>query len=203
MPLFNLIELPFCKAILVDDWNAPPHRYFLAHDSRDDQAHAIGLPVVDEFCSFSSPIFFADPVALGKIYNAGLTLCVQRDPESDIDQGWPPLCIGTSGLESEVPADFEARLLGAIQSGGSKPQIEPTKVADYELESIQIGQIRVFATNAPLLPVQLRRICRRTSNPFSIAFSTANRIVRQKNGEPVPLSAVSEKILSEILKALS
>src|SRR5262249_45310973 len=112
-------------------------------------------------------------------------------------------CIGTSSLEPELPSDFEARLLGAIHSGGSKPQVESAKVGDYEFESIQVGQIRVFATNAPLLPVQLRRLCRRSAAAFSLAFSTANRLTRQKNGQPIPISAISEKILSEIVKALS
>jgi hypothetical protein len=203
LPLFSLIELPFCKAILVDDWNSPRHRYFLAYANRDDFTHALGLPVVDEYCTFSSPIFFAAPTALGKIYNAGLTLCAKRSPDSDIDQGWPPLCIGTSDLESELPADFEAKLLGAIQSRNGKPHSEPAKVGDYEFETIQVGQILVFATNAPLLPGQLRRVCQRMDPPFSIAFSIANRITRQKNGQPLQMSAVSEKILSEILKVLS
>lgn len=203
MPLFNLIETDFCNAILIEEWNAPAHRYFIAYHARGDYKHVLGLPVIDEFATFSSPIFITNPAWLGKIYNAGLSLCGKRNPDSDIDGGWPPLCVGAEGFKTDLPADYETKLIAAIEAGKGSSRPEPRKVEDHNFDSIQIGQIQVIATDAPLLPTQLHRICQNSNAPFSLAFSTANRLTRQKNGQPIPISAVSEKILSEILKALS
>lgn len=197
MPLFDLIELPFCKVVRIETWNAKPHRYFLAYHSRNGFSHALGLPVVDEFATFSSPIFFTPIPFLGKIYNAGITLGHKRNSEMDIDTGWPPLCIGANLPAAELPADFEEQLLEAIRSNPGSP-VPMQSVGDHQVQFIAIGETSVFATDAPLLPIQLRRICRVADTPFSIAFSTGNRLTPQEGGKPNEVRAVSEAVLTEL-----
>src|SRR5437867_3451671 len=94
MALLDYFELPFCKMLMREAWNAPAHRYFIAYSARQNFRNVLGLPVIDEFATISSPIFFAAPPMLGKIYNVGITLGHKRSPDMDIDTGWPPLCIG-------------------------------------------------------------------------------------------------------------
>ena len=195
MPLFDLIELPFCKIVRIEAWNAEPHRFFIAYNVSGEFRHVLGLPVIDEFATFSSPIFFAPIPILGKIYNAGISLGHKRSPDMDIDSGWPPLCVGTNESGLDLPADFENQLIQAIESGNGSPQ-NSEKVGDYQVQFIEIGRTAVFATDAPLLPNQLKRIA--DHRPFLLAFSTGNRVTRQKDGNPSEVRAVSEAVLAEL-----
>lgn len=198
MPLFNLIELPFCKVICLDSWNEPAHRYFIAYHVEDDFRHVLGLPVIDEFCTFSSPIFFAPIPILGKIYNAGISLGHKRDQDMSIDLGWPPLCIGYEAPSPELPVDWEARVLAEVQrTGGAGVQ----RSGEVEVQRVIVGQTEVIATNAPLLPEQLRRMCRTMSDaPFRIAFSTGNRLTRTEKGAPQTIRVSSEAVFASLLK---
>lgn len=197
MRVFDLIEVGALKAVLVEEWNAPPHRYFLAWRSLGDFRHVIGLPVVQEFATFSSPIFFSPVPLLGKIYNAGLTLGHGRSHDMDIDMGWPPLCIGVEGASPDLPENWETKLLDGIKSPAGKGNAQ--EVDGYLLQAIEAGQTSVYATNAPLLPRQLLRLCQISKLPFSVAFATGNRITRQKNATPVQLQAVSESQLQKLI----
>lgn len=197
MPLCDLIELPFCKILSIEAWNAPPHRYFIGYHSRGEFSHALGLSVIDEFATFSSPVFFAPAPILGKIYNAGITLGHKRGPDLDIDYGWPPLCIGTHEPAPELPPDFENQMMDAIQSGSGSPLPAQT-LRDFQVQFIEIGETSVLATNAPLLSGQLRRLCRLTRTPFAIAISTGNRLTRQKDGASNEVHAVSEAVLDDL-----
>jgi hypothetical protein len=197
LPLCDLIELPFCKIIRIEAWNAPPHRYFIAYHSRDEFSHVLGLSVIDEFATFSSPIFFAPAPILGKIYNVGITLGHKRGADLDIDSGWPPLCIGTNEPAPELPADFENQMMDAIKRSSGSPLPAQT-IRDFQVQFIEIGETSVFATNAPLFSGQLRRICRLTDTPFAIAISTGNRLTRQKDGNTNEVHAVSEAVLRDL-----
>lgn len=203
MHLFDLIELPFCKIILIEAWNAPAHRYFLAYRAQDSFRHVLGLAVVDEFATFSSPIFFAPAPILGKIYNAGVSLGHLRDPEMAIDTGWPPLCVCADMPASELPEKWEEKMLDALKSGrrsGHDGLLE--KVDDYSIRYVEIHGTSVYATDAPLLPKQLQRICQLSKLPFSIAFATGNRITRQhEEGTPLSIRALSEASLKRIAGA--
>lgn len=206
MPLFDWIELPFCKVIRIESWNAPAHRYFLACESDGDFNHVLGLPVAQEFATFSSPIFFAPIPILGKIYNAGLTLGYRRSPDMDLDTGWPPLCIGLDQPDPGLPQGWEDQLLGAIQTDATSAQ-ETMQIRDYQLKELMIPPgVEVFATDAPLLPSQLKRICRdllrKKECVFAIAFSTGNRLTRQENGRTNQVHAVPESVLKELRNAL-
>lgn len=201
MPFFDFIELPFCKVVRIEPWNASPHRYFVAYERRSDFNHVLGLPVVEEFATFSSPIFFAPIPILGKIYNAGITLAHRRDPEMNIDTGWPPLCIGIDESSTEMQVDWENQLLLAIQSS-TQSFPDTKKAGDYLIAHLVIDECTLIATDAPLLPRQLRRLCRRAETAIAVAFSTGNRITRQKDGNPGEFRAVSENVLATIKHAL-
>ena len=199
MPLFEVISvLPF-HAILVENWNAPAHRYFLSYRILGDFQHVLGLPVVDEFATFSTPIFFGPKSLLGRLYNLGITLGHQRNPEMPLDQGWPPICVG---LDSDQPAetDWEDRLLDAIKSrkaGPPQPENSGLKTQQH-----RIGETSICATNLPLLPRQLKRLCQLSRLPLSIAFSTGNRITGQ-DGKLLSLDVASEDNLKQLLRRFS
>jgi len=205
LPVFNLIQLPFCKVIVIDAWNAPPVRYFAAFKFRETFSHVLGLPVISEFATFSSPIFLAPKPLLGKIYNAGLSLAARRDPGMDIDVGWPPLCIGTNDTVIELPADWEQTLLQSIQSNKSDLSLKGKrfesflkKFEEFTLQYIQFDTLSVFATDAPLIPRQLRQIAELGNSPFTIAFSTGNRVTRQQKAQPMQVKVISEDALNQI-----
>jgi hypothetical protein len=205
LPVFKVLDFPYCKVIQMDPWNSPEHRYFIAYRAEGTFRQVIGLPVIDEFATFSSPIFFAPDSILGKIYNVGISLGHLRDPEMGIDLGWPPLCIGVEGLNTNIPHDFESQILNRIKqfddSDLKQNPDEKNLVEGHQLQRTRIGNVDVFATNAPLLPKQLKQICQLSSNPFSIAFSVGNRITAQENGAALTVEAVSEFSLRTILDA--
>jgi hypothetical protein len=200
LPVFNLIEFPYCKVVRIGAWNAPPHRYFLAYRAEGTFREVIGLPVVDEFATFSSPIFFTPEKILGKVYNVGITLGHQRDPEMGIDLGWPPLCVGTNDPLKELPQNWETELLNSIKDGAVKTKKEEERrVEGYLLQKSRISDIDVYATDAPLLPKQLKRISELSPKPFSIAFSTGNKVTKQQHASPFSVTALSESELGKIL----
>ncbi len=193
MQLFSVISLPPFSVILVGGWNEDAHRYFISYRVQGDFRHTIGLPVVDEFATFSTPVFFGPSSQLGKLYNLGITLGHQRNSEMPIDQGWPPICIGLPD-EDPVPADWETDLLTAIKNEKPEPVAETGAITEFT----RIGPFDIYATNAPLLPRQLRRICELSTAPLSIAFSTGNRITARK-GKVLNIDVVSESLLAELI----
>lgn len=199
MPLFEVLSVPPFTAILVEGWNAKPHRYFLAYRIRGNFRHVLGLPVVDEFATFSSPIFFGPIPLLGQLYNVGISLGHQRDSEMGLDQGWPPICVGLD-VPSPSSSDWGNELLQAIKSAsGSTPTSEGKEPI---LQHHQVGGVSVVATNAPLLPRQLLRLCELGDAPLSIAFSTANRIIAQ-DGKLLSIQVASESSLEQLLHRFS
>jgi hypothetical protein len=163
------------------------------------------LAVIDEFATFSSPIFFCPTPIIGKIYNAGISLGHKRDPEMGIDLGWPPLVIGYQTAAPELKESWEQELLAEIQKAGEqggKGAGEIITVDEYEFRKLQVGECEIFATNASLLPKQLQRIAQLSNAPFSIAFSTGNRLTSQQNAQPLVVKAASEGALIKIIDAL-
>ncbi len=194
--MYTLVELPFCKVLMVEAWNAPSGRYFLAYRALDNFRSAMGLPVIDEFATFSSPIFFCPNPILGKIYNAGITLGHHRDPEMGIDLGWPPLVIGHDASEPELPENWEEQLLVSIK----KAEVQRSGGAEaYQVKKLKIESAELFITDAPLLPKQLSRLAQKSDAPFSVALSIGNRLTSQKNATPLTLNAASEALLTQII----
>jgi hypothetical protein len=211
--MFNLIETSSCKILLIEPWNAPRGRYFISYRALNDFRSALGLPVIDEFATFSSPIFFCATPILGKIYDTGISLGHKRDPEMGIDLGWPPLVVGYQASAPELKENWEKELLEEImkaegqRSGGAEEQGsgeagEKITIDEYEVRKLKIGECEIFATNAPLLPKQLQRIAQLSNAPFSIAFSTGNRLTAQKNAQPLVVKATSERALIKIIDAV-
>jgi hypothetical protein len=193
--MYNLVDLPFCKVLLVEKWNAPAGRYFIAYHATDNYSSAIGLPVIDEFATFSSPIYFCPTQLLGKIYNTGITLGHNRDPEMGIDLGWPPLVIGYEG-GVQLPENWEEALLAAIK----KAEVQGSRGAgEHQHKKLKIENIDVFITDAPMLPKQLRRIAQSSNAQFSLAISIGNRLTPQQKSSPLQVNAVSEELLRQIL----
>lgn len=197
MPLFEVICSPPFYAVLVEPWNAPAHRYFLSYRVHADFRHVLGLPVVDEFATFSTPIFFGPRVFLGQLYNLGITLGHQRNPEMPLDQGWPPICIG---IDSDLrPREgWEDRLLDAIKSANAAT----SKESSPQIQEHRIAETTIYATDLPLLPRQLRRMCQIATSPFSVAFSTGNRITGQE-GKLLSVQVASEAAFAQLLHRIS
>lgn len=214
MQIFHCIELPFCKVLMMDSWNAQAHRYFIAYNARDDFRHVLGLPVIDEFATFSSPIFFAPIRILGKIYNAGISLAHLRDPDMGMETGWPPLCIGFDEPSQKLPDKWEQTLIQKLQSAdlatyesGSTVDFGSTSIEGFSLQCMRLGGFDhtrlgttiVFATNAPLLPRQLKRITQLGKSPFAIAFSTGNTILAKEEPVPATVQVLSEEMLRKVM----
>lgn len=199
MPLFNVVSVPPFHAILVETWNASAHRYFLAYRVRGDFRHVLGLPVVDEFGTFSTPIFFGPVPLLGQLYNVGITLGHQRSPDMSIDLGWPPVCVGIQSDRSAEP-DWETKLLAAIKEVKSEKAV--TKKPEHDIQRHRINEVDILATDAPLLPRQLQRLCDLSSSPLSIAFATGNRVSGQ-NGKLLSVQVASEATLKQVINRFS
>jgi hypothetical protein len=190
---------------MIEPWNAPRGRYFIAYRALNNFRSVLGLPVIDEFATFSSPIFFSPTPILGKIYNAGISLGHKRDPEMGIDLGWPPVVVGYDAPSPELNERWEQQLLEEIQKAGEQGSGgagEQKAIGEYEVRVLKVGECEIFGTNAPLLPKQLRRIAQLSNAPFSIAFSTGNRLTAQKNAQPLVVTAASEAALNKIMDGL-
>jgi hypothetical protein len=199
LPLFETISVPPFHAILIEDWNAPPHRYFIAYRILGDFRHVIGLPVIDEFATFSTPIFFGPKKYLGELYNVGITLGHQRDPEMGIDQGWPPVCAGID-TEETAPFGWQEQLLNAIKQ---RRTAMPPKEEEFAIKNVKISaQVNIYATNAPLLPRQLKRLCQIGDARLSFAFATGNRIAGQ-NGKLLTVNVASETTFEQLFHRFS
>jgi hypothetical protein len=202
LPLFNLVRLPPFAAVWVGDWKLKqPARYFIAAQTSGDFREVIGLPVIDEFATFSGAILFGPGAVLGKLYNAGISLGHWRDPEMSIDTGWPPLAVGTGESAGEMDPDWEPQLLQRIKEEKTEPAGTAINIDLYSLQLMTFGQAKMIATDAPLLPGQLRRLCQTQRSPFTLAFSIANVLSRQKDAAPLTVRALSEERLRSILEA--
>lgn len=202
MAMLRMVTLPFCTVAMLDVWNAAPRRYFAAYRSMGSYRWLLGHAVIDEFCTISSPIFLCPRALLGKIYNAGLSLGHRRDPEMGIDLGWPPLCVGLDVPAPELPADWETRLLDAIEVGppdreGGVP-VRQTTVGEHEVEVLRLAEASIVVTSAPLLPKQLGYLCEAAASSVAIAVSVGNRLERVDDGAPHAVEAMSLDRLSSL-----
>ncbi|MGB5549176.1 MAG: hypothetical protein WBO74_01655 [Thermoanaerobaculia bacterium] len=200
--MIRLVTLPFCTAVMLDVWNASPSRHFAAYRCSGSYRWLLGHPVIDEFATISSPIFLAPRSLLGKIYNAGISLGHQRDPEMGIDLGWPPLCVGLDAPAPELPSNWEARLLEALaakgvpgEGAGDTLPIRRGRFGEHEVECLKVGEASIFVTSAPLLPKQLGYLCEAGLTPLVVAVSVGNRLERVSEGEPRSVTALSQERL--------
>jgi len=200
--MIRLVKLPFCTAVMLDVWDASPSRYFAAYSCSGSYRWLLGHPVIDEFATISSPIFLAPRSLLGKIYNAGISLGHQRDPEMGIDLGWPPFCVGLDAPAPELPSNWEARLLDAVAAEGASGEgagdtlpIRRGRLEEHEVECLKVGEASIFVTSAPLLPKQLGYLCKAGLTPLVVAVSVGNRLERVSEGKPRSVTALSQERL--------
>jgi hypothetical protein len=203
--MIRLVTLPFCTVVMLDVWDAPPSRYFAAYRCSGFYRWLLGHPVIDEFATISSPIFLTPRALLGKIYNAGLSLGHQRDPEMGIDQGWPPLCVGLEVPAPELPGDWEARLLEALAADGAPGEgtgvanaVRRRSFGEHAVECVQLGEACLVITSAPLLPKQLSHLCEAGSSAVVVAVSLGNKLERVIEGAPHSVNALSQRRLSAL-----
>ena len=211
--MFKRVETPYCLAVMMEAWNAPPGRFFVAYRARHGYRALIGNGVVDEFRTTSAPLFVCPTALLGKIYDAGMALADRRDVEAPLDLGWPPLCMGLDGIDAELPPEWRDEFLDTLtgQVKGSAPawpvRAASAAAGDYEVEILSCGgagptdRVRIIGTTAPMLPGQLERLADTDDSALTVAIATGNRIVRAKNAEPQALKAVSESTLAGLVAA--
>ena len=213
-PLFRLLELPFCQALMFEPWNAAAGRFFVALRSRGAFSALLGNGVVEEFRTISGPVLLAPSTILGSIYDAGMQLADARDAALPIDQGWPPLTVGIDVAAPERPDDWLALLLDAIRqqkSVASAPwqhNLQTVQAGDYRLQVLECrvaakSSVTVIATDAPLLPQQLQRLADLGTAPISIAVALGNRLPRVAAGELQQLDVVSEQGLLSLVASAS
>jgi hypothetical protein len=187
---------------MVAPWDEPPRRRFVAYRCRGGFRTLLGHAVIDELATLSSPIFFGPARLAGKLYDAGLTLAHRRDPEMAVDLGWPPLVVGLDEPAPELPGDWQAQLLAALE----RPAVvgEPGAGARHELsghwlQRLDVGAATLWVTDAPLLPKQLGRLCEVSSAPLTLAVGVGTVLERRPAGEPAPVAAAGEAGLQELL----
>jgi hypothetical protein len=206
MPVFELLERPYCSVLRVEAWNAPAGRWFVAYRARHGYRWLLGNGVVDEFATVSSPLFIAPRALLGRIYNAGISLAHQRDADMALDLGWPPLCAGIDRPAGDLPPALEADLLalltGPAVPSGAAPELS-VNVGGYTLERWRFNaEITVIGTDAPLLPQQLGRLCDTDDSPLTIALAASNRLTRQPTSGPQEIQVASENALEQLTSRL-
>lgn len=205
--MLRVISLPYCRVVMAAPWNEPPARRFAAYRCRGDFRRLLGHAVIDEFATLSSPVFLGPEALAGKLYDAGISLGHRRDPGMDLDTGWPPLVVGLQRLAPapELPEQWQDELLDAIAAtpAGGEPlagadSLARRQAGPWQLERIAIGEALVLATDAPLLPKQLGRLCEVSTRPFVLALAVS-ALGRPAEGAAHELEAVSEERLGELL----
>lgn len=212
--LMRIVTTPYCQVVMLEDWDAPPGRFFVDYRSRHGLTTVIGNGVIEEFRTLSGPILLSPAKIIGGVYDAGMLLADERDVEAPIDQGWPPLTIGVDVDAPVMQAGWKDELIDALQSG--------TNVGEFglwgsRLREISVDQIKVnilqctlagravatiIVTDAGLLPQQLGRLADTDTAAFTVAVATGNRMARVQNGELHVADVVSESTLHSITDSL-
>lgn len=126
----------------------PPGRWFAALVTTWPPRPLLGRAVIDEFGTLSSPVYLVAPDRVGVVYDAALADAFSRDPDLPIDAGWPPLVIGVRPESDDLPIP---------KRGSGQTSSNPVQ---FSSQSEVRGDVLVLATDAPLLPRQLRRLAR-------------------------------------------
>jgi len=212
--LFRMIDLSWCQALMLENWNAAPGRFFVGYRTSGNFSALLGQGVVDEFRTISGPLLLAPADSIGGVYDAGMRLADARDVEAPIDQGWPPLTIGIDTRSPARPDDWQEQLLDALkteQSIGAPPwsnEFSSAGTDDYLVESsrcVNDGDIaaNILVTDAPMLPIQLERLAEVGNAAVSVAVSVGNRLPRVSGGEMHQVDVVSEAQLDAIIRAVT
>jgi len=207
-----MINLPYCQALMLEQWDAAPGRFFVAYRASGSFGALLGQGVIDEFRTISGPILLSPSASIGGIYDAGMRLADARDLEAPIDQGWPPLTIGIDSAAPDRPDDWQDQFLRALQtekSIGTPPwdtDFSNARADAYQLDSAVFADtkgaaVRAFVTDAPMLPIQLERLAEAGDAQLTVAVSVGNRLPRVTNNEFQQVGVISEAQLDAVLAA--
>lgn len=211
--LFRTVSLPYCQAVMLESWDAPRGRFFVAYRARRGFTALLGNGVVDEFRTLSGPILLSPSALLGSIYDAGMRLAESRHLEAPIDTGWPPLTIGIDAATPTLLPGWQDEMLDAIraiQSRGSVPWAsnrQSDAIDGLSIDVLRCSQAgesvaTVIITSIPLLPAQLERLADMDAAPVTVAVSTGNRLPHIEAGELHQVDVVSEARLGTIAAKL-
>ncbi|MDX1644363.1 MAG: hypothetical protein R3244_08410, partial [Thermoanaerobaculia bacterium] len=114
MILHAVVRRPYALVLLPVPVFGPPVRFFASHRGRRGAGGLLGQGVLEEFGTFSSPIFLAPEPLLGMVYDFGLALAAERDSEMPLHTGWPALCLGIDGKAPRPGRAWEAELRSAL-----------------------------------------------------------------------------------------
>jgi hypothetical protein len=203
-PLLRRVALPWVTALLVEPADAPAGRWYAAVRGEGDGPKVLGLGVLEEFGTISSPILLAPRSVLGEVYDAGIALAHRRDAELPLDAGWPPLVVGLDLPAPELPPDAEERLLAALAAGDgteTPPATTTVEVAGHRLETVRFPGATVVATDAPLLPRQLAALAAAAA-PFAVAVATGNRVRAADGGRTVEVRVAAQATVAGLVEAV-
>jgi hypothetical protein len=203
-PLLRAVVLPWVTALLVEPAGAPAGRWYAALRGEGDGPRLLGLGVLEEFGTISSPIFLAPRAVLGEVYDAGIALAHRRDAELPLDAGWPPLVLGLDLPAPQLPPDAEERLLAALATGEgteAPPATLTVEVAGHRLETVRFPGATVIATDAPLLPRQLAALAA-AAGPFAVAVATGNRVTAADGAGTVEVRVAAQDTVTDLVEAV-
>lgn len=211
--LIQVVDLPFCQALLLERWDARPGRFFVGYRTRHGFVALLGNGVVNEFRTISGPILLSPTTLLGGIYDAGMRLADARDVEAPIDQGWPPLTVGVDAVAPQRPDNWMSQFLDAMRTetgDGSPPweyslsnsRVEHDLLSGFRCHVNGHVAATIIVTDAPLLPQQLEQLAGNDDAPITIAVSTGNRLPRITADELHNVAAVSELRLATLSAAV-
>jgi D-aminopeptidase len=80
--------------VLPHEKDAENAHYFWGRYIHDSDIELTGIQVLEDFGAMSSPIFLTNLMAVGRVYNGGITFGYSRDKGLPTDGGWPPIVAG-------------------------------------------------------------------------------------------------------------
>lgn len=199
---------------MLEDWDAPPGRFFVDYRARHGFTTLVGNGVIEEYRTLSGPILLAPAAIVGGVYDAGMLLADERDVEAPLDQGWPPLTIGLDVAAPRLPEGWKSGVLAVMQGKTSSAEfslwesrLREFSVAEFVVQVLQCTvaaqlAVTIVVTNAPLLPQQLGRLADVDNAAMTVAVATGNRLPRVQEGELHVTNVVAESTLHAITTGL-
>lgn len=212
--LFRLVSTEFCQAVMLEEWNAPPGRFFVDYRARHGLTSVLGNGVAEEFRTISGPILLAPAGIIGGVYDAGMRLADERDVEAPLDQGWPPLTIGVDVKAPPLQADWKRRLVETLQSRQASEDFglwssreRDIDAGEHRIRILQcaaagVPAATVIVTDAALLPQQLGRLVDTDHAAMTLAVATGNRLPRVEDGDLHHVEVAAEATVQAMVQAI-
>jgi hypothetical protein len=206
--------LPFAVVVAVAGPILPRRRYFAACRSYGGGLPVLGQAVVEEFQTISAPVCLVPRALAGKVYDQGLARSFARDPEMGIDAGWPPLVVGVDLPTPALPVDWAeqlARVFDEPAVGGSpKGSLVDRRSLTCSVGTVELVLVAgsaVVATDARLLPRQLRRLAEAVvamsslpaTNGVVVALGTGTTLATVDDGVEQDVAFVGEGALDALI----